>query len=219
MAALEKSQSMIEQAKLSKVPVPWCNEFEKMISGMNFQAQNSQVMSDHKLKIMKQLNSFNDPSVPEHSSLQPLKDRRMGIASQVMGKLGTRVNIEFPFFCVWGCNIFIGNDVYINREVSIYDNAPVTIGNNVLIGPGVCICTGTHDTEPVVRRESGGSFAYPIVIEDDCWIGARATILPGCRIGKGTVIAAGAVVTGDIEAVVVVGGVPAKVIKKLGDGA
>ncbi|PVH70231.1 maltose o-acetyltransferas-like protein [Cadophora sp. DSE1049] len=217
MAVLEKSHSMIEQVRFSQVPIPWCDEFEKMISGMNFQAQNSQVMSNHKLKIMKQLNSFNDPSIPERSTMQSLKERRMAIAARMMGRLGPDVNIEAPFFCVWGCNIFIDNNVYINREVSIYDNAPVYIGNNVLIGPGVCICTGTHDTDPVIRRDSGGSFAYPIIIENDCWIGARATILPGVRIGKGSVVAAGAVVREDVEAAVVVGGVPGRVIKRLSD--
>lgn len=85
----------------------------------------------------------------------------------------------------------------------------------MLIGPGVCICTGTHDVDPVVRRESGGSFAYPIAIEDDCWIGARATILPGVVIGKGSIVAAGAVVTKDVGEYCVVGGVPASFIKKV----
>lgn len=65
------------------------------------------------------------------------------------------------------------------------------------------------------RRVNNTSFAHPIVIEDDCWIGARVTILPGVTIGKGTTIAAGAVVTKNIEAGVVAGGVPAKVIKYL----
>jgi acetyltransferase-like isoleucine patch superfamily enzyme len=78
----------------------------------------------------------------------------------------------------------------------------------------VCICTGTHDIDPIVRRE-GSSFALPIVIEDDVWIGASVTILPGVRIKKGSMVAAGAVVARDVEEGVVVGGVPAKVIRKL----
>ena len=89
------------------------------------------------------------------------------------------------------------------------------IGNRVLIGPGVCICSVTHSTDATIRREVGGSFAYPIWIGDDCWIGARATILPGVRIGEGSVVAAGAVVSGDVEAGSVVGGVPAKVLRRL----
>lgn len=100
-------------------------------------------------------------------------------------------------------------------RVSLYDNAFIQIGDRVLLGPGVCICTATHQADPEVRKEhSGTSFARPIIIESDCWIGARATILDGVRIGKGTTIAAGAVVTCDIEAGCLAGGVPAKVIRR-----
>lgn len=90
------------------------------------------------------------------------------------------------------------------------------IGDRVLIGPDVCICTGTHDIHPQVRQEAHGtSFALPITIETDCWIGARATILPGVRIGRGAIIAAGAVVTRDVEPGYIAGGVPAKAIRKI----
>jgi len=79
----------------------------------------------------------------------------------------------------------------------------------------VCICTGTHQVEPHLREETGGSFALPIRIEDDCWIGARATILPGVTIGRGSTVVAGAVVTKHVEPFSVVGGVPARIIKRL----
>lgn len=102
------------------------------------------------------------------------------------------------------------------HSVSIHDNAPVHIGNNVLIGPGACICTPTHDTN-AVERGKGGSYALPIVIEDDCWIGANATILPGVKIAKGSIVAAGAVVCKDVGEGVLVGGVPARVLKRLVD--
>ena len=100
-------------------------------------------------------------------------------------------------------------------SVSIYDNGKVIVGDDVRIGPGVCICTGTHDVDPDVRREAGGSFALPIKIENDCWIGANVTILPGVTIGRGSTVASGAVVTKDVSEYCLVGGVPAKVIKKL----
>lgn len=79
----------------------------------------------------------------------------------------------------------------------------------------VCICTGTHQLEPHLRAETGGSFALPIRIEDDCWIGARATILPGVVIGRCSTVCAGAVVSKSVEPYSVVGGVPARLIKKL----
>jgi len=79
----------------------------------------------------------------------------------------------------------------------------------------VCIATSAHDTDSCVRREERGSFAHNIRIGADCWIGARAVILPGVTIGRGCVIAAGAVVAKDIEEDCLVGGVPARLIRRL----
>jgi len=101
-------------------------------------------------------------------------------------------------------------------RVSVYDNSLVRLGDRVLIGPGVCICTGTHTAharEPMESRNT--SFAHPIIIEPDCWIRARATILPGVRIGAGTTVVAGAVVVNDIGPGLLVGGIPARVIRSL----
>lgn len=101
------------------------------------------------------------------------------------------------------------------HSVSLFDNAFIRIDDRVLIGPGVCICTGTHQPDAEHRREnSGTSFARPIIIEADCWIGARATILDGVRIGSGSTIAAGAVVTHDIDPHCLAGGVPARIIRR-----
>lgn len=105
-------------------------------------------------------------------------------------------------------------------SVSIFDNSVVTIGDRVLVGPGVYICTDTHAVDAHGRLEATGkSYAQPIRIDSDCWIGARAVILPGVHIGQGVTVAAGAVVKKDVEAGYLVGGVPAKVIRKLGDAA
>lgn len=65
---------------------------------------------------MRKLQSFNDESIPEDSTLATLKLRRMGVARDMLGKLGANVSIEPPFFLTWGCNIFVGDGVYINRE-------------------------------------------------------------------------------------------------------
>lgn len=99
-------------------------------------------------------------------------------------------------------------------SLQLHDNAPIKIGNHVLIGPNVTIVTPTHDTNAVIRNQ-GGSLARPVTIEDDCWIGANVTILPGVTIGKGSVIASGAVVSKDVPDGVIVGGVPGKVLKTL----
>ena len=112
----------------------------------------------------------------------------------------------------WPCQL-----IAINR-VSIYDNALVTIGDGVLIGPDVSICTTTHPTDSKGRKEAQGtSYSLPIRIEADCWIGARVTILAGVTIGRGATVAAGAVVHRDVESETLVGGVPAKFIRSLNE--
>lgn len=91
------------------------------------------------------------------------------------------------------------------------DASLITIGNKVMIGPNVTIITQTHN----VAAGSRCMFALPVTIEDDCWIGAGSTILPGVTLGKGCNIGAGAVVARNVPAATLAVGVPAKVIRKL----
>ncbi|KAK6823618.1 trimeric LpxA-like protein [Apiospora arundinis] len=216
MSASSINEAIIAEVAASEVPVPWCEEFKKMISSMDFATSRAPELQEFKINMRRKMLLFNDSSIPESATLASLTARRMAVAKGMFGRLGANVNIETPFFMIWGCNTFVGDGVYMNCGVSIHDNAPVFIGNRVLIGPDVCICPITHALDPEVRREaSGTSFAYPIRIEDDCWIGARALILPGVRIGRGSTVAAGAVVAKDVEPYCLVGGVPAKLIRRL----
>lgn len=106
------------------------------------------------------------------------------------------------------CNVAIGNNCVINREVYLDGRAGVSVGNNVNISFGTCLLSLHHDhNDPNFM-----SIGAPIEIEDHVWIGARAIILPGVTLGEGSVVAAGAVVTRSVPAYTVVGGVPAKVI-------
>ncbi len=120
-------------------------------------------------------------------------------------------------------NISIGNDVYIGPgAVFLAADAPLTIGNKVLFGPNVSVITGDH---PIDLR---GKFIFdihekspgedlPVFISDDVWIGAGATVLKGVEIGRGAVIAAGAVVNKNVPPYAIAGGIPAKILKFRGD--
>lgn len=115
-------------------------------------------------------------------------------------------------------NIEIGSDVFINRGVYIVAPMSVQIGDNVLIGPYVVINSGMHHYEnPAVPIREQGHKELPVIIEDDVWIGAHAMILPGITIGRGAIIGAGSVVTKNVPAFAVVGGVPARLIKWRGN--
>jgi len=113
--------------------------------------------------------------------------------------------------CVFDCKngLTIGNNTTINPKCRLDNRGTITIGNNVSISQEVTILTADHDLDsPDFAGRNN-----PVVIEDYAWIGTRATILPGCVIGKGAVIAAGALVTKSVEPFAVMAGVPAKMIK------
>ena len=115
-----------------------------------------------------------------------------------------------PFNTDFGKNIHIGENVFINSGCKMQDQGGIHIGNDVLIGHNACLLTLNHDENPENRADM---LPQPIFIEDKVWLGSNVTVLPGVRIGEGAIIAAGAVVTKDVEANTIVGGVPAKYIK------
>lgn len=117
-----------------------------------------------------------------------------------------------PFHTDFGRNIHIEGHVTINAGVSMQDQGGIYIGDMTLIGHHVVLATLNHDLDPAKR---GDLHPAPIRIGKGVWIGSNATILQGVTIGDGAVIAAGAVVTADVPENTVVGGVPAKVIKRI----
>jgi len=117
-----------------------------------------------------------------------------------------------PFHVNFGRFISIGKGVFINHACSFLDMGGITIEDHVLIGPRVNIVTENHPLDPIDRR---AITTRPVVIKRNAWIGAGATILPGVTIGENAVVAAGAVVSKDVPANTVVGGIPAKFIKTI----
>lgn len=108
--------------------------------------------------------------------------------------------------------VTIGSGCLVNRDGYIRSNT--TIGDNVMIGPFVRLVTDSHEIGPSAKR--GGANKWPpIVIGDGTWIGASVTVVGGVTIGRGCIIAAGAVVVTDIPDNSLAGGVPAKVIRQL----
>jgi len=123
--------------------------------------------------------------------------------------LGLRDNLFF-----YSDKIKIGKEVFINRGCYFYNFDLIEIGDRCSIAPEVMFCTTSHEIGDHYRR-TGELTSAPIRIGQGCWIGTRATILPGVSIGDGCIIAAGAIVTKDCEPNGVYAGVPAKRIKEL----
>ena len=111
-----------------------------------------------------------------------------------------------------GKNIHIGKNVFINCCCHFQDQGGIYLGDHVLVGSHVVFATINHGMEPEHRSDN---IPASIRVEKNVWIGSHATILSGVTIGENAIVAAGAVVTKDVPAGTVVGGVPAKVIRRL----
>ena len=136
---------------------------------------------------------------------------------EIMGRLtGKQIDRSFrmfpPFYTDFGKNITIGKDVFINSGCHFQDQGGIEIGDGALIGHNVVLATINHDLNP---KENRKNHYAAIKIGAHVWIGSNATVLPGVTIGDYAVVAAGAVVTRDVPAMTVVGGVPARVLKTI----
>lgn len=120
-----------------------------------------------------------------------------------------------PFYTDCGKNIKIGKHVFINSGCKFQDQGGITIDDGALIGHNAVLATLNHNPDPEKRSNL---LPAPIHIGKRVWLGANVTVLPGVTIGDNAIVAAGAVVTRDVEKNTVVGGVPAKLLKRIQDG-
>jgi len=169
----------------------------------------------------------NDPQLPEiwkvvaatiqlsaalnaSASIEEIRER----LSEITGRqIDNSTTVFIPFYTNFGRHTRIGKNVFINHACSFLDLGGITIEDDVLIGPRVNLVTENHPLDPSQRKSLDLS---AILIQRNAWIGAGASILPGVTIGENAVVAAGAVVTKDVPANTVVGGVPAKVLRMIG---
>ena len=136
-----------------------------------------------------------------------------GLFSELIGQpVDEKFALFPPFYSDFGKNITVGKNVFINSGFCFQDQGGIEIGDDVQIGHAVVLATINHGLSPEKRSDM---YFEPIKIGNRVWIGSNSTILPGITIGDGAVIAAGSVVTKNVPANTIVGGVPAKVIKKV----
>lgn len=162
-------------------------EFEKMIVGQNYNALDPE---------LRQYREAARLACSKYSS-HPSKGNMKHI-TRLFKSLGSAM-LETGFQCDYGMNISVGENFFANFHCVLLDAAPITIGNNVLLGPAAHIYTSSHSKEANVRK-TGICFAQSVTIGDDVWIGGGAKILGGVCIGDGAIIGANAVVTKDISA-------------------
>lgn len=141
-----------------------------------------------------------------------IRKLRSTIAGFCLDKHGRNINVERKADFGSGRGITIGNNSGLG--VRCFVRGPLSIGDNVMMGPDVTILTNGHNIErtdiPMMQQ---GGYVKGVVIGNDVWIGMRSIIMPGVKIGNGAVIGAGAIVTKDVPDFAIVGGCPAKVIR------
>lgn len=181
-------------------------EKEKMLRGELYDAADPQLVEE-RLHARRLLKTLNDSHPDDHL----LRQATLG---QLLGKMGTGVHIEPPFYCDYGSHIELGDRVYLNFNCVILDCNRVRIGENTLLGPSVQIYAATHPLA-AAERIQGPELGFPVTIGRNVWIGGGAIINPGVTIGDNTTIGAGSVVVKDIPANVFAAGNPCRVIREL----
>ncbi|MFD6348343.1 sugar O-acetyltransferase [Streptomyces roseolus] len=141
-------------------------------------------------------------------------DAAQPVIAELLGGLGAGAHVRPPLYVDYGSSITIGEDTFVNYNLTALDVAPITIGRDCQIGPNVQLLTPTHPVEPGPRRDKLEA-ARPITIGDNVWLGGGAIVLAGVTIGDNSVIGAGSVVTKDVPANVVAVGNPARVIRSI----
>lgn len=140
---------------------------------------------------------------------------RDAILRQLLRHVGDDVEVRPRFVCEYGA-ISIGDRSFVNFDAIFLDVNDITIGADCQIATRVQLLTAGHPIDIEPRRDKW-EFGKPIVIEDNVWLGGGVIVCPGVTVGADTVVAAGAVVARDLPAGVVAGGVPARVIREIGD--
>ncbi|WP_227806749.1 sugar O-acetyltransferase [Sedimentisphaera cyanobacteriorum] len=182
-------------------------EYEKMMAGELYYAGDPELR-----KIRSYARSLLDEMNKSVSEIKP--GQRYELAEKLFGRMGENLFLQPPFYCDYGENIELGDNVFFNYGCVFLDVAKIRVGSNVLFAPNVQVYTASHPLDFSLRRDEQ-EFGKPITIGDDAWIGGGAIICPGVKVGKCSVVGAGAVVTKDVAPSTVAAGNPARVIKRI----
>ena len=193
------------------------SEREKMLRGELYDPSDPELKC-LRVKARKLARKYNltDEDEPE---------RRDAILTELLPNTARLPSLQAPISFDYGCNTSFGESCDVNFNFTCLDVCPVRIGDNAFIGPNVTLATPMHPLLPEernVRRLANGivynlEYGRPIIIGNNCWLGANVVVCGGVTIGDGCVIGAGSVVTRDIPPNSLAAGNPCRVIRTLTD--
>ena len=182
------------------------NQKERMLAGLPYRASQGGLPQEQ---------IENKQKIYDYNHCRPNETQKMKqLLGSILGRCGQNVTVLPPFYCDYGKQIEMGDNVFINYNCVILDVCPVHIGDNTLFGPNVCLAAAGHPLHPLSRR-SGYEYGAPIYIGKDVWLGANVVVAPGVSVGYGSVIGAGSVVVKDIPAGVLAVGNPCRVLRTI----
>ncbi len=182
------------------------SEKAKMLAGMKY-LNTDKELADDRWRARGQVNQFNDLSKTDPRA-----------ANQLLQKLfkqtGQNFEVMAPFQCDYGYSVTVGDNFFANYGCTFIDVAPITFGDNCLLGPNCQVYTVNHALD-VKERNQGYEIPGKVTVGDNFWAGGSVVITPGVTLGNNVIAAAGAVITKSFGDNVLVGGNPARVIKNL----
>jgi len=182
-------------------------EYNKLHTGEIYNPNEMEIVEEQQ-NYMEKLYEFNT-SHPADT------DKRNKLLTEMFADIGSGNHIEPPFHANWGGHhVHLGDNVYVNFNLTVVDDTHIYIEDNVMIGPNVVLSTGAHPISPKQRKQ-GLQYNLPIHIETNAWIGSGVQVLPGVTIGENSVIGAGSVVTKNIPDNVVAVGNPCRKIRDI----
>lgn len=192
-------------------------EKEKMLAGDLYDPSDEE-LTRLRIKARKLARRYNQTDEDE-------PEKQLELLRALLPNTDAIPGLQAPIYFDYGCNTTFGKFSGANFKFTCLDVCPVTIGDNVMIGPNVTLATPMHPLLPAernIRRREDGSiynleYARPIVIENDCWLASNVIVCGGVTIGEGAVIGAGSVVTRDIPPHSLAAGNPCKVIREINE--
>ena len=185
------------------------SEREKMEAGLWYDANNDAELCFARTETESLWFELNQTNPKE-------TEKRREILKKIFPNAETGTVILSPVMADYGKNVFIGEKTFINHGAYLMDCAKITIGKRCFIGPDCAFYTAVHPLASD-ERNLGLEKALPITIDDDVWLGGKVIVLPDVKIGSGSVIGAGSVVTKDVPPGVVAAGNPCRVLRKITD--
>jgi maltose O-acetyltransferase len=190
----------------ANIPDDGRTQRQRMLAGDLYIADDPE-LAEENLRALRLMEEYN------RSPAAGAAERRR-ILNELLGAFGADSEVRPPLYCDYGNHLRIGARTFANFGLVALDVAPITIGDDVQIGPNVQLLTPTHPVDAEPRRAKWEA-ARPITVSNNVWLGGGVIVLPGVSIGENTVVGAGAVVTKDLPGDVVAVGNPARIIRRL----